>query len=148
LELYDREEQFIFLSQFVHGQPLQTSGRLKLPDTDVTKYKTMVKSSISEHPFIRNKEFGNTVLGSVVISHAIAHDLLKSGNLERTARLSSQPFLWRAFSQRLSNDRRISGPYIGYILNSLWNEPVQSDRQVVIDSISDKDAAISIFQNK
>jgi hypothetical protein len=94
------------------------------------------------------KSLENTVLGSVVIAHAIAHDLLKADNLDRTANFSSQPFLWRAFSQKLSNGYRIDGRYVGYILNSFWNEPIQSARQVVIDSINENDATISIFQNK
>jgi len=107
----------------------------------------MVNSKIPEHPFVRNKEFGNTVLGSVVIAHAIARDLLRAVDLERTARFSSQPFLWRAFSQKVSS-AQIDGRYVGYILNSLWNDPIQSNRRVVIVSLNKREATISIFHNK
>ena len=132
-ETYDMEEQLTFLSQFVHGQPLRSSGRVKLAGADLTKYQSMVKTYIPEHPFVRNKEFGNAVLGSVVIAHAIARDLLRSANLERTAALSSQPFLWRAFSQKTLGSSHIDGRYAGYILNSFWNDPIQSNQRVAID---------------
>ena len=147
-EAYDTEEQLTLLSQFVHGQPLQGSGRVKLVGMDQVKYQTMVKGYISEHPFVRNKEFGNAVLGSVVIAHAITRDLLKGADLERTASISRQPFLWRACVQEFSKNVTIHGRYAGYVLNSLWNDPIQSNCRVEIASVDDQRASISIFQNK
>jgi len=134
-ETYDREEQLTFLTQFAHGQPLQSTGRVKLSGADQTKYQSMVKTYIPEHPFIRNKEFGNTILGSVVIAYAIAHNLLKPDATGRAASLSNQPFLWRAFSQQAPITKSIDGQFVGYIFNSLWNDPIQerSERNVTID---------------
>jgi hypothetical protein len=149
-EAYDREEQLTFLVQFAHGQPVQSTGRVKLNGSDHAKYQSMVKAYIPEHPFIRNKEFGNTILGSVVVAHAITHDLLKSGALDSAARVSNQPFLWRAFSQRAPNNLMIDGRYVGYILNSLWNDPIQSksDRHIAIDRADENVATVSILHNK
>ena len=147
-EAYDRDEQLTFLTQFAHGQAIQSTGRVKLMGADQTKYQSMVKTIISEHPFIRNKEFGNTILGSVVIAYAIAHSLLKSG--DRAAALSNQPFLWRAFSQRSIPDQEINGLFVGYIFNSLWNDPIQEKfvRHASIYGTDDKKVVVSIMQNK
>jgi hypothetical protein len=149
-EAYDREEQLTFLTQFAHGQPLQSTGRVKLAGSDQTKYQAMAKSYIPEHPFIRNKEFGNTILGSVVVAYAIARDLLKSGTTDRAAGLSSQPFLWRAFSQLAPIEQTIDGQFVGYIFNSLWNDPIQekSEWNVAIDRADERTATVSILQNK
>ena len=149
-ETYDRNEQLTFLTQFAHGQPLQSTGRVKLSGSDQTKYQSMAKTYIPEHPFIRNKEFGNTILGSVVVAYAITHDLLKPSATERAAVLSNQPFLWRAFSQQVITKQPIDGRFVGYICNSLWNDPIQetSRRKVAIDGIDDKTVNVSVFQNK
>jgi hypothetical protein len=147
-EAYDTEEQLTLLSQFVHGQQLEGSGRVKLAGSDQTIYQTMVKGYILEHPFVRNREFGNAVLGSVVVAHAIAHDLLRSADLEQVANLSRQPFLWRAIVQEISTNPAISGRYLGYLLNSLWNEPVQSNYRVEISAGDELRASVTIYQNR
>jgi hypothetical protein len=143
-EAYDKHEQFTLLTQFVHRQPLQGSGRVKLTGMDQAKYFSMVKANIPEHPFVRNQDFGNSVLGSVVIAHAIEHDLLRGLDPERTNNLSRQPFLWRALSQRLDGDPLIDGTYLGFILNSLWNDPIQPGGRITIRSANDGDAIVQI----
>jgi hypothetical protein len=146
-ETYDREEQLTLLAQFVHGQPLRGTGRVKLVGADQVKYQTMIKALVPEHPFVRNKEFGNAVLGSVVISHAIMRNLL-NGNIGRTAVLSRQPFLWRTTAQMLSKLAEIDGRYIGYVLNSLWNDPIHTNCRVEIRTSGETAASISLFYNK
>jgi hypothetical protein len=150
LETYDREEQLTFLTQFAHNQPIQSTGRVKLSGADQTKYQSMVKTYISEHPFIRNKDFGNTILGSVVVAYAIAHNLLKPRTVDRAAALSNQPFLWRAFSQQAIIDQTIDGQFLGYIFNSLWNDPIQekSNRHVAVYGSNGDSVTVSVLQNK
>jgi hypothetical protein len=149
-ETYDREEQLRFLTQFAHGQPLQSTGRVRLTGSDQTKYQAMVKTYIPEHPFIRNRDFGNTILGSVVLAYAIAHNLLKPDANDRAANLSNQPFLWRAFSQQAPITEPVDGQFAGYIFNSFWNDPIQEKlkRNVAVDDLNENTVNISILQNK
>ncbi len=143
-EAYDLHEQMTLLSQYAHRQPLSGSGRVKLTSQDQTRYHSMINLYIPEHPFIRQQEFGNSVLGSVVIAHAIVRDLLGSADLERTANLSRQPFLWRSTSHQLDAGSLIDGQYLGYLLNSLWNDPVASEESVFARSKDDESSMIYV----
>jgi hypothetical protein len=143
-EAYDMQEQLTLLSQFVHGQPLNGSGRVRLGVVDQAKYLAMVKANIPEHPFVRSQNFGNAVLGSVVIAHAIERDLLANVDLERTKGISRQPFLWRAISQRLNDESLIDGTYAGFILNSLWNDPIRPAGNIVVRAEAEGEATVDI----
>ncbi len=132
-EAYDMQEQLTLLMQFVHGQTLEGTGRVKLSGSDQGKYQSAIKLYIPEHPFIRQHEFGNSVLGSVIVANAILEDVFGKADLSRTADLSRQPFLWRSLSHKLDG-MLIDGRYLGFILNSFWNDPLKINAPVTITS--------------
>lgn len=143
-EAYDPSEQLTLLTQYVHRIPLTGTGRVKLAGSDQSKYQAMVELYVPEHPFVRQHEFGNEVLGSVVTAHAVIEDILRHTDLDRTAALSRQPFLWRAFVQRIGDNALIDGLYVGYVLNSYWSDPVSVREEVNISSVSDHDTLIHV----
>lgn len=140
-EAYDEQEQLTLLTQHVHGQSLSGTGRVQMPAPDQTTYISMVERYVPEHPFVREREFANVVLGSVVLAHAVSDDLLRSAGLDRLAESSRQPFLWRSFRARLSADELIDGRYVGCILNSFWNDPITLKPRVVIRGAADEGSA-------
>ena len=140
-EAYDVNEQLTILTQYVHKQPLQGLGRVRLAGQDLLKYETMVNQNIADHPFVRHGGFANTVLGSVVLAHAVDQDLLQSTGLQLLAEHSQQPFIWRSLSRHLKRHSLIDGAYVGYILNSYWNDPLTADCKVLIRSTNEDGSA-------
>jgi hypothetical protein len=140
-EVYDAQEQLTILTQYVHKQRLKGSGRVKMAASDLLKYQTMVEQNIADHPFVRHGGFANVVLGSVVMAHAVVQDLLSSTDSHLLAEHSQQPFLWRSLSQQFGSGSLIDGRYVGYALNSFWNDSLSSGRQVTIRSTADEGLA-------
>jgi hypothetical protein len=139
---YDAHEQLTFLAQFVHRRPLEGANRVRLPAADQAKYFSMVGQSISEHPFIRDGKLGNAVLGSLVLAHAITHDLLRNTDLQTLENDSRQPFVWRSLRRQLLDPRAlIDGRYLGCVLNSFWSDPLTQDPRVYMRSTDDEGAA-------
>lgn len=138
-DAYNQVEQLTLLNQYVHRLPLTGTGRVALRGVDQSKYQEMVEQILPDHPFIRQREFGNDVLGSVVIAHSIIEDTLRLAEQDRAAALSRQPFLWRALGQRVGEDALLDGAYVGFVLNSYWNDPMGAlDKEVsVVSSGSD-----------
>lgn len=89
-EVYDAEEQMALLAQYVESKPLEGTGRVALPPADMGKYNDMVRTYLPHHPFIRQHEFGNAVLGSTVVARAVYHG--RSISQDRLVSLSRQ---WR-----------------------------------------------------
>jgi len=118
--VYDVEEQLALLVQYVDGRALEGARRVALPSQDMAKYQDMVQRQLPDHPFIRQREFGNAVLGSVVLAHALYKG--QQVSQDRLISLSRQPFIWRSISRLLGKPELISGEYLGYILNSYWND--------------------------
>ena len=142
IEAYDAQEQLTFLTRFMHRETLSSSGRVHIPSADHATYMSMVEQYLPEHPFIRHGKIENAVLGSLVLSHAVSHDLLGSVELHELESLSRQPFLWRSMRQDVTTrDSLIDGRYVGCILNSFWNDPVTKDPRVAIRVISDDGSA-------
>jgi hypothetical protein len=107
---------------------------------DQIKYQSMVETYIPEHPFVRQREFRNVVLGSVVMAHGMFHSTLADMGNERAANLSRYPFLWRSLTAKLNGgETLIDGSQLGYVLNSLWNDPLTEDAALRIRSGSDLD---------
>jgi hypothetical protein len=141
-EAYDKEEQLTQLVHHIHGQPLVESGRVDLSGPDHATYMSMVEQYLPEHPFIRQRDAANAVLGSVIIAHAVSRDLLKDLDPGILERLSRQPFLWRSLRPELnSGDALIDGKYLGCVLNSYWNDPATENSRVIIRSFSDGESA-------
>jgi hypothetical protein len=88
--VYDVEEQLSLLAQYVSSKPLEGAGRVRLPPSDMKKYREMVRTYLPHHPFMRRHEFGDAVLGSASVSRAVYHG--KSISRERLISLSRQ---WR-----------------------------------------------------
>ncbi len=133
-ETYDDIEQLVLLTAYVHGQPLAGKGHVVLPPADRAKYDTMVRQYIEEHPFVRQGEFRDPVLAAVVLSTAVAGDLLQGLDLKRLSDASRQPFLWRSLHRRIAGGFLIDGRYLGAILGSFWNDPLTKRPRVVIRS--------------
>ncbi len=140
-EAYDREEQLTLLTQHVHGQPLNGSGRVQMSAPDQMKYTSMVERYVQEHPFVRDRELANVVLGSVVLAHAVGNDLLQDADLNRLIDSSRQPFLWRSLRPQLNEEALIDGLYVGCVLSSFWNDPITDKPRVVVRGAGDDDAA-------
>jgi len=141
-EAYDAEEQLTFLARRVHDQPMGTSTRVKLPAPDQAQYQAMVKQYLGDHPFVRQGKPSNAVLGSLILAHAVMNDLLNGANMGLLADLSRQPFLWRSMRKHLGAEAvLLDGRYVGYILNSYWNDPIVKRGQVIVRS-SEEGAAV------
>lgn len=143
---YDAQEQLTFLTRLVHNQPLGTSTRVNLPPSEQVKYHMMVKQNLGDHPFVRQGKPSNAVLGSLVLAHAVIHDLLAHGDTRLLADLSRQPFLWRFLRSRIesSKDVLVDGRYVGYVLNSYWNDPIIKKPRVVIRSVEENAADVHL----
>jgi hypothetical protein len=87
-EVYDAEEQMALLAQYVESKPLEGTGRVALPHPDMDKYNDMVRTYLPHHPFIRQHEFGNAVLGSTLVARAVYHG--RSISQDRLISLSRQ----------------------------------------------------------
>ncbi len=88
--VYDAEEQMALLAQYVASKPLEGTGQVALTPADMEKYNDMVRTYLPHHPFIRQHEFGNAVLGSTAVGHAVYH-----GRLISQYRLISLSRQWR-----------------------------------------------------
>jgi hypothetical protein len=135
-EAYDRYEQLTFLTNRLHNRPLGGSARVKLPPADQAKYHAMVKQLLVDHPFVKQGRPSNAVLGSLVIAHAIVHDLLSNTDTSLLVDFSRQPFLWRFLRGEIEHSAGvlIDGRYVGYILNSYWSDPITRSPIIVINS--------------
>ena len=144
-ETYDPHEQLDFLTSLIHGEPIGSSSRVKLPSGDQVKYHTMVKQYIGEHPFVRQGRPINSVLGSLVLAHAITNDILKNKSRELLSDYSQQPFIWRSFRNQVQNldNILIDGDVFGHVLNSYWNDP-NSAGVVRVRGNDDGSASITI----
>lgn len=145
-EVYDAQEQLTFLVRHVHRQALGVSNRVKLPASDLVQYHTMVQQYISDHPFVRQGVPTNAVLGSLILAHAVVNDLLIGSDLRLLAELSRQPFLWRSLRSRIESaeDILLDGRYLGYALNSFWNDPNTKDPRIVVRSIDEDLAEVRV----
>jgi hypothetical protein len=148
-QVYDAEEQMALLAQFVQHQPLEGAKRVILPSVEMVKYQDMIQRHLPDHPFVRQGEFSNAVLGSVVLARAVYNGRPISS--EHLARCSRQPFLWRSFSSKLEASVLVDGIYAGHIMNSFWSDPLsdkESPESIYIRPAEADSAAISIQRRK
>lgn len=145
LEAYDAYEQLTLLTQLIHRQSVRGSGRVRLAAADQTTYERMVEQYLYEHPFVRQGEPANPVLGSLILAHALYNDLLRSADLTLLGNMSRQPFLWRSLSGKLEmQPTLLDGRYVGFVLNSFWNDPVRSGTHVAIRSTANDSALVFV----
>ncbi|WP_438276161.1 hypothetical protein [Nitrobacter sp.] len=88
--VYDVEEQLSLLAQYIESKPLEGAGRVRLPPSEMKKYREMVRTYLPHHPFLRRHEFGDAVLGAGAVSRAVYH----GGTISRD-RLISLSRQWR-----------------------------------------------------
>ena len=90
----------VLLGQYVESKPLEGTGRVALPPAEMGKYNDMVRTYLPHHPFIRQHEFGNAVLGSTIVARAVYHG--RSISQDRLVSLSRQ---WRRSAPTRSSPR-------------------------------------------
>jgi len=148
-EVYDPQEQLTLLARVIHGYTQTPSARVKLPQQAMVAYEAMVDQKLAEHPFIRLGKPANSVLGSLIVSHAIYYDLMRLGDNTYLAPLSRQPFIWRSLSELLQADNSLlDGRYIGYALNSLWNDPMRDLGLTRIRDAEERAVAVAVIPLK
>lgn len=132
---YDAHEQLSYLLQLIGG-----ARRIELmhdvsfaSQKDANIYLEKVNQISREHPFIRSGEMTNEVLGSVVFSHGICRGMNLDNEVYSTLlrELSESPFLWRAARREMLEGGQIlvEGRYVGYLLHSYWNDPMEEAAQ-------------------
>jgi hypothetical protein len=136
-QAYDQSEQLSFLADRVGGRPLRPTKRVGLLGPDVAIYHDAVQRYLDDHPFLKTGEFANPVLASPVIAHGILEDLWTEADDELLAGAAKQPFLWRALSDRVSDESLLDGRYLGFALCSLWTDPTELRSRVVARSRHD-----------
>lgn len=128
---YDPEEQLTYLSQLIGGRKgITLTENVTLDnDNDYAIYLEKVSQFCAEHPFVRSGEMANDVLGSRILAHALCNgdDLEEDGYLDLFRDLSKGPFLWRSIRRELlsKDDPFFDGKFVGYVLNSHWNDPME-----------------------
>lgn len=143
-EAYDAVEQLTHLSAYVHGRKLARSPRVGFTGADLAQYESMVNRQVGEHPFIKDREFANPVVASLVLANAVERDLLRDADRGRLGQASRQPFLWRSMSARLGEQTLLDGRYLGFLLNSLWNDPVVPGSEVSVWTRSDDSTLVHV----
>jgi hypothetical protein len=145
-EAYDRIEQLTFLAQYVYQGEITPTGRVQLSPQTALSYHTLVKRQLPEHPFLHRGKLANKVMASVVLAHAVSHDVLKGMEIDQLASVSHQPFLWRSIRPQLRNNGfLVDGRYVGYMLNSMWNDPVLNKPRSVVRSTDESLANVNIL---
>lgn len=132
---YAPDEQLQYLTHLFHGRRLERVDSLKFRDAAAAQdYETKVAQISREHPFVKDSRMANDVLGSRVFAYAVINDRV-GPDLSELKAVARQPFLWRfvrAEASRLNQltppeSVLIDGRYIGCVLASYWNDPVEPD---------------------
>lgn len=133
--LYDESEQLDFLAYWLSGKSVRGTRRTPLSGENAEAYYTLVEQKLPEHPFIdaEQKSPRNSVFGAAVLANAIFGGLdlgrNATGFFEESAR---QPFLWRFFETSMAADTLISGTDVGYLLSSLWSDPLRTGATISV----------------
>ena len=128
---YDPEEQLTYLTQLIgEKRNLTLTGNIVFDnDSDSRIYLEKISQICAEHPFVRSGKMANDVLGSRILAHALCNgfdlDELKHFLLLRD--LSKGPFLWRSIRREFLSQGNpfLDGKFVGYVLNSYWNDPME-----------------------
>ena len=159
---YDFDEQFTYLTQLVHRKPFSATNKVEFANSaDRATYLATVEQVLGDHPFVRDGQMANDVLGAAIVAYAVSNDLLNELYVEEpvgqnegvvdshtTVRdtlhsVSRQPFLWRHMRKHLSESGAlVEGWYLGYLLSSYWNDPVVAGFRVMISPTEERDMRI------
>lgn len=146
---YSSDEQLSYLSQLIRGAQIAFPNKFKFRrDGDEQRYMDQVRVFLREHPFVRDGKAANDVLGAAIGAYVILE-----GKEEPAAEgghnfgaLSRKPFLWRHLRERLP-DTVIDGATIGYLLNSYFNDPLNSSVSQVLLRDSDDGGVLFVEGN-
>ena len=136
---YDATEQLTYLSQLLHKQPISATGTVTFStNAQLDLYVRTVRQNLGDHPFMRDGDMANVVLGSAIIAHAISRGAPHENLPDSVRSVSRQPFLWRHMRKRFAEEEvLLDGSNLGYLLTSYWNDPVVADRPVTIHESED-----------
>ena len=132
-DAYSEDEQLSYLAQIIQRKEIRFSANFQFErNTDKQVYVERVSGFLKEHPFVRDGQAANDVLGAAIAAHAIfkAEDP-SIEEKEFFGGLSRQPFIWRHFKRKLLADALIDGRMLGYLLNSYFNDPLIDPRSKV-----------------
>ena len=133
---YDASEQLVYLAQLIQGQPIIATGNADfgVPSQNQA-YIEIVKTFISEHPFVREGVAVNNVFESFILANAVHTGFLSENTSHnRLEYLSRYPFLWRCFWNRQEIDGSalpLHGSYVGFILRSYCNDPLTNRKNEI-----------------
>ena len=129
---YEPKEQLYYLAQILGGcKSLTPMDNVEFnTEKDSILYMEKVSQISEEHPFVRSRKMANEVLGARIFAHAICHgnNLDEIAHIASLRSLSDGPFLWRSTRRELlmQDEPILDGNFIGYILNSFWNDPMET----------------------
>lgn len=125
-EAYDKKEQYALLTEYVQSGGFKHTDRVRLTSEEYTEYRNLAQQWFGEHPFLKERELANPVLGAMVLARGVVAGDIRDGtgyNLLKDA--SRQPFLWRSFRYIIETSGMvvINGRCMGYFLASLATDP-------------------------
>ena len=149
---YDPEEQLKYLTQLIGGQTglILTGDVIFANENDASIYLEKISQICKEHPFVRSGKMANNVLGARILSHALCNgtELNEVTHFALIRDLSKGPFLWRSIRRELLTQESpfLDGRFVGYILNSYWNDPMEEIARKQTIEISEKDDGLIAVQ--
>jgi hypothetical protein len=144
--VYDATEQLSFLARWLARMPIRGTGLRPLAGDLAETYYSLVEQKLPEHPFVEAERQSprNAVFAAAILAHAIATGLALSPDandfFEEAAR---QPFLWRFFENSMREGMLIDGEFLGYLLASLWSDPLSTAASVRLDGDADEGAVVT-----
>ena len=141
---YDATEQLTYLSQLLQKRPISATGNVTFASNEqLSLYVRTVRQNLGDHPFMRDGEMANVVLGSAIIAHMMSRGTPQDSLFDSVRTVSRQPFLWRHMRKRLGEEEiLLDGSYLGYLLTSYWNDPVVAQRPVIINESADMESVV------
>jgi hypothetical protein len=146
--VYDANEQLSFLARWIARMPVRGTGSHPLAGDLAETYYSLAEQKLPEHPFVEaeHQTPRNAVFAAVILAHAIATGLnLATGNslvfFEEAAR---QPFLWRFFEKALGRPLLVEGEFLGYLLASMWSDPLATTAGVAVRGETSDGALVTI----
>lgn len=135
--VYGRSDQLTFLARWLSGESIRGIGEPIVSGDIADIYYQLIEQKLPEHPFLdaERRTPRNAVFGAAIFAHAITHGLtLGPNSTDFLVEAARQPFLWRFFSTAAgdSGDFLVDGRHLGYLLASLWTDPLEPSPSVTI----------------
>lgn len=149
---YDRREQVRAIMAHLSGVGDVRNALADIPFPDPLmkpKYRELVKSFVSEHPFCdrtdspTNPAFSNPILGAILLAEAMIQGVDFNPNNSVFKGCGMQSFLWQALRHRWDDDRGearihlVSGRCFGLIADSFDAHETMAERVKAPDAVGD-----------